>query len=89
MTSIITRRNLLGGLLSAMAAPWIVRASSLMPVSSRALVPFDPTDIFETMARQMAKTIICGNPDCEPVLFTGFSPYFHVITPDKLYRLDV
>lgn len=32
MTSIITRRSLLGGLLSAMAAPAIVRASSLMPV---------------------------------------------------------
>lgn len=36
MTSILTRRSILGGLISAMAAPAIVRAASLMPVSALA-----------------------------------------------------
>lgn len=72
-----------------MAAPAVVRAASLMPISSRALAPLDPAAVFEEMARHLVKRIIYGNPNWEPMMFTGFAPYFHVIGPDELYDLGV
>lgn len=44
---VIQRRKFLAGLLSAFAAPAIVRAESLMPVSEWVWIPHIPDDIPE------------------------------------------
>lgn len=41
----LTRRGLLGGMLSIIAAPAIVRASSLMPVKSVKVIDFYPSNL--------------------------------------------
>lgn len=62
----LSRRGLITGLVSLIAAPAIVRANSLMPISSRALKPrivqFDPIYKF------CIKILTDALPDRDPVV---------------------
>lgn len=77
---IIQRRAFLTGLASLLAAPAIVKASSLMPVKAireptneemMALLKQRMDEAYQVTRESMAR-ILYGNPDFVPQRFTGF-----------------
>ena len=81
---LIQRRAFLTGLVSALAAPAVVRAASIMPVKAlpaalerpspeqlEALLRARMDDAYRVFAQGMAQ-LLYGSPDA-PSLYTGFS----------------
>jgi hypothetical protein len=78
---VIHRRSFLTGLGALIAAPSIVHAGNLMPVSSRAIMGVTNRDLWETqfieeMVQRLSITLIYGNPETAPTQFMGFFTNF-------------
>lgn len=82
----VSRRGFLAGLTAAIAAPAIVKATSLMPIKvvkptmqdlvvygrSPAMDALPSLEFLEGMSQRMAMTLFYGNPDATPLEFSGF-----------------
>ena len=88
-----SRRGFLAGLGALIAAPAIVRASSLMPVSaierydiSRQLVAMlsESNELLDDMIYDVVHTNFYGNPDWAPIRFTGFRPCYSLLNDDLI-----
>lgn len=73
----LSRRSLITGLISFVAAPAIVRASSLMPV--KVIDSFDPEEVMVRLTKYFA-------PD-DPVL--GMSRLFWIGSNNKIVQMSI
>ena len=80
----LSRRGFLTGIGVLVAAPAIVRASSLMPIKaaplvvygrSPAMVALPDWEFLEGMTQRLVATIVYGNPDWSPMQF-GLTPNY-------------
>lgn len=84
----LARRSFLTGLVSALAAPAIVRAGSLMPV--KAIVPvsaraLEDIAFLEGLSQRVEQTIIYGNAFYSPTHYAGFVPFYDVPQAQERY----
>lgn len=91
MTSALSRRQFVAGLVAAFATPELIKRIApksewwtTIYVEGRGEV--QTFNYLESMSQQIARTIIYGNPDTSPTQFRGFQPFFNSIeeTPSEL-----
>lgn len=82
----LSRRGLITGLVSLIAAPAIVRVESLMPVKAVPISAFpislttvrqiEEFEFLEEISQLIATTFFYGNTDCDPRIFSGIIPLY-------------
>lgn len=79
----LSRRSFFAGTAALIAAPAIVRVSSIMPVSMPKIVPMTAAELLALdeawlagMQQTITATIWYGNPDAQPLQFDGFRSFY-------------